>query len=98
MAQLNAKKTITDFGVFIKYAREKQELKQSDVAKMVGISQPYYCKIEAGNREVSMTLALNICDALGVDFNAFIRFISMKKPSVVRSKIKIDETENSPPQ
>lgn len=97
MAQLNKDSTVRAFGVFIRQAREKQELKQSDVADMVGITQSYYSNIEMGKREISMTLALNICDALGLDFNEFIRFITKKKPKLVRPIIEL-ETENSPPQ
>lgn len=97
MAQLNSDTTVRAFGVFIRQAREKQELKQSDVAEKVGITQSYYSNIESGKREISMTLALNLCDALGIDFNTFIQFITMKKPKVVRPTIEL-ETENSPPQ
>ena len=95
MAQLNKDTTVKAFGIFVRQAREKQELKQSDVANMVGITQSYYSNIEAGKREISMTLSLNICDALGLDFNEFIRFITKKKPKLVQPML---ETENSPPQ
>lgn len=97
MAQLDTTMTIKAFGVFVKQAREKQELKQSEVATKVGITQSYYSNIESGKREISMTLALNICDALGLDFNAFIQFVTMKKPRVIRPNIEL-EAENSPPQ
>ena len=97
MAQLNNKTTVKAFGVFVRQAREKLELKQSEVADKVGITQSYYSNIEAGKREIGVTLALNICDALGVEFNSFIQFITMKKPKVIRPTMEI-ETENSPPQ
>jgi transcriptional regulator with XRE-family HTH domain len=97
MAQLNSDMTVRAFGVFVRQAREKQELKQSEVATAVGITQSYYSNIEAGKREISVTLALNICDALGLDFNSFIQFITMKKPKVIRPELKM-ETENSPPR
>ena len=97
MAQLDNKMTIKAFGAFVKQAREKQELKQVDVAKKVGITQSYYSNIESGKREVGMTLALNLCDALGLDFNAFIQFLTMKKPRVIRPTIEF-ETENSTPR
>lgn len=96
MAQLDKTTTIKAFGVFIKQAREKQDLRQLDIANKVGIAQPYYCNIEAGNREISMTLALNICDALGVEFNSFIQFITMKKPRVVRPTIEHGKEESTP--
>jgi len=96
MAQLDNDATVKAFGLFVRQAREKQELKQSDVAKKVGITQSHYSYIELGKREIGMTLALNICDALGLDFNAFIQFLTMKKPRVIRPKIEM-ETENSTP-
>ena len=96
MAQLDNETTVKAFGVFIRQAREKQELKQLDVAQKVGITQSYYSNIESGKREIGMTLALNICDALGLDFNAFIMFITTKKPRVKRSNIELGK-ENSTP-
>ena len=96
MAQWDKDITIKAFGVFIKQAREKQDLKQIEVANMVGITQSYYSNIESGKREISMTLSHNICDALGLDFNTFIQFMTKKKPRVVQSEIIIRE-ENSTP-
>lgn len=96
MAQLDNSATIKAFGVFVRQARERQELRQLDVAEKVGITQSYYSNIEAGKREVSMTLALNLCDALGLEFNSFLVFITRKKPKIVRSTIEL-EKENSTP-
>ena len=96
MAQLDSDTTAKAFGAFVKNAREKQELKQIDVATKVGITQSHYSYVEAGKREVSMTLALNICDALGLEFNAFIQFITMKKPRVVRPSIELDTEKSTP--
>lgn len=97
MAQLKNDATVKAFGIFVRQAREKQELKQSEVAEKVGITQSYYSNIESGKREIGVTLALNICDVLGVDFNTFIQLLTMKKPKVVRPVVTL-ETENSPPQ
>lgn len=96
MAQLDNTATIRAFGLFVKQAREKQDLKQRDIAKKVGITQPYYSNIEAGKREVSLTLALNICDALGLEFNTFLQLMTMKKPRVVRPTIELETEESTP--
>lgn len=99
MAQLNNNTTVKAFGIFVRQAREKLELKQSEVAEKVGITQSYYSNIEAGKREIGVTLALNICDALGVEFNSFLQILTRKKPKVIRPTIDFEnETENSPPQ
>lgn len=96
MAQLNRKATVAAYGVFIRQLREKQELKQQDVADMVGITQSYYSNIEAGKREIGVTLANNICDVLGTSMNEFLIFASRKRPTITKPTIPA-ETENSTP-
>lgn len=61
------------FGSFIKEGREKQDLYQSQVATMIGISQPYYSAIERGERNVDLVLALKLCSALHLDLNDYIK-------------------------
>lgn len=43
---------------YLKEAREKLGLKQSDVATHLGISTNYYCDIENGNRQSEMKAPL----------------------------------------
>ena len=61
------------FGSFIKEGREKLDLYQSDIASLLGISQPYYSAIERGDRNVDLVLALKICSILNLDLNDYIR-------------------------
>lgn len=53
---------------YLKKAREKLGLTQSDVAKKVGISANYYCDIENGNRQQEMkaTLLAQLSDVLKI--------------------------------
>lgn len=60
------------FDEFIKKARLEKGLYQADIARELNFTQAYYSHIEAGNRNVDLTLALNICRVLGIDMNEFI--------------------------
>ena len=60
------------FGAFIKRARLEKGLFQEAVARELGISQGYYAHIEAGRRNVDLSVALNICRIIGIDINEFL--------------------------
>ena len=92
MPKYDAEKTYKQFGLFVKQARERKGLYQKEVAQMIGVSQPYYCQIESGTRQITMWAALNLCDILDLDFNDFIGSFNKKKASVNRPEIG-----NSPP-
>lgn len=64
------------FGDFVKEGRERLGLYQSDVARMLNISQPYYSCIEKGTRNVDLVLALKICDTLKLDLSDYISVYS----------------------
>ena len=64
------------FGNFVKEGRERLGLYQSDVAKMLNISQPYYSCIEKGIRNVDLVLAMKICDTLKLDLSNYISVYS----------------------
>ena len=59
------------FGEFIKSRRMTLNLTQEDVAKKVGVNQGYISRVESGEREPTVTIALKICDALDLDINDF---------------------------
>ena len=61
------------FGKFIRGAREARNLNQEDVAQAVGISRSYLSTLESGKRNVDLSLALSLCDALKVNLNDFIQ-------------------------
>ena len=68
------KETIAiEFGAFIREAREQKGLLQADIAEKLGVSRSYYAYIESGSREIYFTLAINICQALNLDINDFMK-------------------------
>lgn len=59
------------FGKYIKTARERKGISQSEIANILGVSQPYYSRIESGQRDVDLAFAFKICDVIGVDIRDF---------------------------
>lgn len=78
--------------MFVQQARKIKQLYQKDVADMAGITQAYYSRIESGDRQVTLPVALSICAALNLDFNDFLKSLNKKKARVNRPEI-----ENNPP-
>lgn len=60
------------FGAYIARARNHKGMRQDEVYEKVGISQAHYSLIENGNRGVNLSLALDICKAIGININDFI--------------------------
>ena len=73
MKIINNGECLDGFGKFIRDGRERKDLFQSDVAELLGISQPFYSMIERGERQVDFVLALEICKVLNLDINDFVR-------------------------
>lgn len=61
-----------DFGNFIKTARETKGYYQHEAAELIGVSQPYYSRLEQGLRDIDLALALKICKALKIDLDEFV--------------------------
>lgn len=61
------------FGNFVKTARLQKSMTQHEVATLAQIEQAYLSKVERGVREPSLSIALRICDALGLDINDFAK-------------------------
>ena len=59
---------ITKYAKFIKEARLKKKLSQSDLASKLGISRPSYIAIEQGKRELTMGEFEKLSSFLGVSF------------------------------
>lgn len=72
----NKSETSAAFGKFISKGRERSELRQIDVCQKTGMTQAHYSMIEQGKREVTLSAAMNICDALGLDINDFVEIMS----------------------
>lgn len=75
MKKIENSECLIGFGKFIKEGREKKDMFQSEVAALVGITQPYYSMVERGakDRNVDLVLALKICQALDLDLSDFIK-------------------------
>lgn len=59
------------FGEFIKIKRLQLNLTQFEVASRAGTTQGYLSKVEKGTKEPTITLALKLCDVLGLNINDF---------------------------
>ena len=75
MKKIENSECLISFGKFIRDGRKKKDMYQSEVAQLVGISQPYYSMIENGatERNVDLVLAMKLCKVLGLNFNDFIK-------------------------
>lgn len=73
MKTIQKDKISTEFGTYIREARESKGLYQADVAEKIGVSRVYYTYIEAGKRDIYFTLAINICRVLDLDINEFMK-------------------------
>ena len=73
MKMIDKEKIATEFGAFIREAREQKGLLQADIAGKLGVSRSYYAYIESGSREIYFTLAINICQVLNLDITEFMK-------------------------
>lgn len=55
-----------DYKVVIKEKRTEMNLSQNQLAKMVGISQPFINEIESGRKTPSLEVFFKICEALEI--------------------------------
>ena len=72
MKVIEKDKISVEFGAFIREAREAKGLYQADVAEMLGVSRSYYAFIEGGQRDIYLTLAVNLCRVLDLDISDFM--------------------------
>lgn len=75
MKVIEKEKVASEFGRFVREARESKGLLQADVAEKLGVSRSYYTMIEAGNREIYFTLAINICRVLDLNISDFMKHL-----------------------
>lgn len=73
MKMIEKEKIAKEFGAFIREARESKGIYQADIAEKLGVSRSYYTMIESGNREIYFSLAVNICAALDLNINEFMK-------------------------
>lgn len=51
----------------LREARENAELRQLDVAEVLGVPQSYVAKVESGERKISFIEVIDLCKAVGLD-------------------------------
>jgi DNA-binding XRE family transcriptional regulator len=75
MKKIENSECLMGFGKFIKEGRMRRDMLQSEVAELVGISQPYYSMIEKGteDRNVDLVLAMKICRVLRLNISDFTK-------------------------
>jgi transcriptional regulator with XRE-family HTH domain len=65
---------VTTFGAYLRQLREDRGLYQVEVARRVGVQQPYYAKLERGEKAPKMARVRLLIKALEVeDQRRFIR-------------------------
>lgn len=62
---------VRSFGEFVKSGRLRLNLTQGDVAERIGVNQGYISRVESGEREPTVTIALKLCEVLNLDINEF---------------------------
>ena len=58
--------TLADFGRIVRAVRKNNALRQVEAARLIGVSPPVLNKLEQG-KEVWLSKALDICNALGIE-------------------------------
>ncbi len=61
-------------GQNIKKYREEKGLRQIDIAVALGFSEEYVCRIERGQKYISLRKLFQLTDILQIDFNKLTNF------------------------
>jgi len=69
-------------GKFIKKLRTQQNLSQSEIAKILGISRPTYIQIEKEERDLTVTEAKKMAELFEIPFNDFLEKKTLQEPDV----------------
>ena len=72
MTIVDTKECHAMFGKYIKEARERRKMSQQELADVLQVSQSYLSRIENGERDVDLAVAINICAALGYGLQDFM--------------------------
>jgi transcriptional regulator with XRE-family HTH domain len=62
---------VQSFGEFVRCGRLLLNLTQEEVATKAGVNQGYLSRVESGEREPTVSVALKLCDVLDLDINDF---------------------------
>lgn len=60
------------FGAAVRRAREAQKLSQDRLAEIAGLSQRYVSELERGKNSPTLTVILQLCQALGISPSALL--------------------------
>lgn len=69
----------------LKDIRISKNMMQKDIAKISGVSSPYYCLLEKGERVPSMKTAMRIASALNLTLDEFYKVL------MITTKTKLTE-------
>ena len=83
MDLLNDKNVRFAFGAFIRTGRKRLGLTQSEVATALHTTQSVYSCYESGRRPVTLSVAVNICRYLDLDFGRFVESLFRRKSTVL---------------
>ena len=56
-----------DYKELIRHRRQELGISQNQLAKRVGISQPFMAEIESGRKKPSLDVLMRICAELGIE-------------------------------
>lgn len=73
MKTIDVKDSQKAFFEYIKVAREREGMSQTDVAEKMGVSQSYLSRLESGERMLDFAFAFELCTVLGLDMEDFIK-------------------------
>lgn len=53
----------------LKNIRTEKKITQEEIAKRIGVTKAYICRVEKGTRDINLSLAADIADYLGVSLD-----------------------------
>ena len=53
----------------LKNIRKEKNITQEEIAKRIGVTKAYICRVEKGTRDINLSLAADIADYLGVSLD-----------------------------
>lgn len=56
----------------LKRIREKHKISQNSLAKQLGVSVPYLCRVENGIQSISLAMAISIADFFKVSLDELL--------------------------
>lgn len=76
-------------GVRVRQQREQNDLTQSQLAKLVGVSSSFIGHIERGEKKASVETVVSLCNAMEISPSVLLQ--DSLSDAVMRSQLSIDE-------